>query len=134
MASPGKKSYPLRIGPALWEQLQRLAANDLRSVNAEIEFLLVMPDLSSEVAEELARIQTLHRAIGDAPMAAGDGIALRVTCSFGVATAHPAAAETRASLIARADAALYAAKAAGRNRVVCATAPSPEAMPAPVTP
>jgi hypothetical protein len=40
MASPGKKAYPLRIDPALWEQLQRLAANDLRSVNAEIEFLL----------------------------------------------------------------------------------------------
>ena len=40
MASPGKKSYPLRIDPALWEQLQRLAATDLRSVNAEIEFLL----------------------------------------------------------------------------------------------
>jgi len=40
MASPGKKSYPLRIDPALWEQLQRLAANDLRSVNAEIVFLL----------------------------------------------------------------------------------------------
>jgi hypothetical protein len=40
MASPRKKAYPLRIDPALWEQLQRLAANDLRSVNAEIEFLL----------------------------------------------------------------------------------------------
>jgi len=40
MASPGKKAYPLRIDPALWEQLQRLAAKDLRSVNAEIEFLL----------------------------------------------------------------------------------------------
>ncbi|QGZ37830.1 hypothetical protein IP92_03013 [Pseudoduganella flava] len=40
MASPGKKAYPLRIDPALWDQLQRLAAQDLRSVNAEIEFLL----------------------------------------------------------------------------------------------
>jgi hypothetical protein len=40
MASPGKKAYPLRIDPALWAELQRLAANDLRSVNAEIEFLL----------------------------------------------------------------------------------------------
>lgn len=40
MASPGKKAYPLRISPALWDQLQRLAACDLRSVNAEIEFLL----------------------------------------------------------------------------------------------
>ncbi|MFP5391295.1 MAG: hypothetical protein ACLGI6_07080 [Gammaproteobacteria bacterium] len=40
MASPGKKSFPLRIDPALWVELQRLAANELRSVNAEIEFLL----------------------------------------------------------------------------------------------
>jgi hypothetical protein len=40
MASPGKKAFPLRIDPALWEELQRLAARDLRSVNAEIEFLL----------------------------------------------------------------------------------------------
>ncbi|MGV7211543.1 hypothetical protein ACLB1G_27200 [Oxalobacteraceae bacterium A2-2] len=40
MASPGKKAYPLRIDPALWEQVQRLAAQDLRSVNAQIEFLL----------------------------------------------------------------------------------------------
>jgi hypothetical protein len=40
MASPGKKAYPLRLDPALWDELQRLAAHDLRSVNAEIEFLL----------------------------------------------------------------------------------------------
>jgi len=40
MASPGKKAFPLRIDPALWEQLQRLAARDLRSVNAQIEFML----------------------------------------------------------------------------------------------
>jgi hypothetical protein len=40
MASPGKKAFPLRIDPVLWEQLQRLAARDLRSVNAQIEFLL----------------------------------------------------------------------------------------------
>ncbi|HZX29001.1 MAG TPA: hypothetical protein VFF16_18140 [Telluria sp.] len=40
MASPGKKAYPLRLDPALWVELERLAANDLRSVNAEIEFLL----------------------------------------------------------------------------------------------
>ena len=40
MASPGKKAYPLRIDPALWEELQRMASRDLRSVNAEIEFLL----------------------------------------------------------------------------------------------
>jgi len=30
----------LRVDPALWEALQRLAARDLRSVNAQIAILL----------------------------------------------------------------------------------------------
>lgn len=40
MSSPDKKSFLLRIEPAVWQELERLAAADLRSVNAEIEFLL----------------------------------------------------------------------------------------------
>jgi hypothetical protein len=40
MASPGKKSFPLRLDPALHAAIERLAASDLRSVNAQIEFLL----------------------------------------------------------------------------------------------
>ena len=40
MASPGKKSFPLRIDPALWAEIERLAAQDLRSANAQVEFLL----------------------------------------------------------------------------------------------
>lgn len=35
-----RKSFPLRIDPALFEALQRWADADLRSVNAQIEFLL----------------------------------------------------------------------------------------------
>jgi hypothetical protein len=35
-----RKTFLLRLPPELWEELQRLAAEDLRSVNAEIEFLL----------------------------------------------------------------------------------------------
>ncbi|TFI59988.1 toxin-antitoxin system HicB family antitoxin [Sphingomonas parva] len=35
-----KKAFPLRIEPTLWEALERAAAADLRSVNAEIECLL----------------------------------------------------------------------------------------------
>ena len=35
-----KKAYPLRIEPALWEALERCAAAEFRSVNAEIEVLL----------------------------------------------------------------------------------------------
>lgn len=40
MASPDKKSFLLRIDPQLWAELERLAAADLRSVNAEVEYLL----------------------------------------------------------------------------------------------
>ena len=35
-----RKSLLLRLNPALYEEIQRLAAEDLRSVNGEIEYLL----------------------------------------------------------------------------------------------
>ena len=35
-----RKAFALRLDPALYECVARLAANDLRSVNAEIECLL----------------------------------------------------------------------------------------------
>ncbi len=35
-----RKALLLRLSPALYEEIQRLAAQDLRSVNGEIEFLL----------------------------------------------------------------------------------------------
>lgn len=40
MASPDKKSFLLRVDPALWAEVERLAAAELRSVNAQVEFLL----------------------------------------------------------------------------------------------
>jgi hypothetical protein len=40
MASPGKKAFPLRIDPLLWQEIERLAAQELRSANAQVEFLL----------------------------------------------------------------------------------------------
>jgi len=40
MSAPPKKAFPLRIEPALWAALERCAAADFRSVNAEIEVLL----------------------------------------------------------------------------------------------
>lgn len=40
MASPGKKAYPLRIDPTLWAEIEQLAAQELRSANAQVEFLL----------------------------------------------------------------------------------------------
>jgi len=40
VASADKKAFLLRIDPQLWAELERLASADLRSVNAQIEFLL----------------------------------------------------------------------------------------------
>ena len=40
MKSGERKAYPLRIDPALWAAIERCAAANFRSVNAEIEVLL----------------------------------------------------------------------------------------------
>ena len=40
MAQAPKKAFPLRLDPALYAAVERLAASDLRSVNAELECLL----------------------------------------------------------------------------------------------
>ena len=40
MAAPSKKAFALRLDPALYAAIERLAAAELRSANAEIEILL----------------------------------------------------------------------------------------------
>ena len=40
MPTRPKKAFPLRIEPALWDALERCAAADFRSVNAQVEVLL----------------------------------------------------------------------------------------------
>lgn len=40
MTIPAKKAFPLRLDPALYAAIERAAAADLRSVNAELECLL----------------------------------------------------------------------------------------------
>ena len=40
MSAPSKKAFALRLDPALYAAVERLAAAELRSANAEIEILL----------------------------------------------------------------------------------------------
>ena len=40
MSGPAKKAFPLRLDPALHAAIERSAAADLRSVNAQLECLL----------------------------------------------------------------------------------------------
>lgn len=80
------------------------------------EFLLVLPKVSLETA--CLRAEQLRLAVESASVRC-DAMEIRVTASFGVAS-YPAHGRESASLVAAADAAMYAAKEAGRNRVQCA--------------
>ncbi len=35
-----RKQYPLRIDPEVWEALERWAADEMRSANGQVEYLL----------------------------------------------------------------------------------------------
>ena len=70
----------------------------------------------SDVAEGVQLAKRLGEAIRDQAFEV-DGHSLRVTASFGVAQLR--SGESMESLLFRADAALYEAKAAGRDVVYC---------------
>lgn len=40
MAAPERKPFLLRIPPELWQEIEKWAADELRSVNGQIEFIL----------------------------------------------------------------------------------------------
>lgn len=82
------------------------------------ELALLLTDTGHEAARTAAlRVWERLRAIDHV---ASDGETFRITCCIGVAIRCAADAHAN-DLIARADAALYAAKAAGRDRVMLAT-------------
>ncbi|HEV8240189.1 MAG TPA: diguanylate cyclase [Thermoanaerobaculia bacterium] len=86
------------------------------------ELLLVLPDTDPSRAAEVA--ERVRAAIADEPFEA-DGVALPVTASLGVAFADGERADDWEHVVKRADAALYRAKASGRNRVDIAGAAGP---------
>ncbi len=77
------------------------------------EFLLVLPDTLHETAIRiLERLRSIIAELDWSAFAPG----MRVTVSAGIVTLNPE--ETSDAVLARADQALYAAKAQGRNRIV----------------
>ncbi len=85
------------------------------------EFLVLAPETDLQRAFTLA--QRLHEDIRSHPVT---GIGL--TMSLGVAAYHPE--DSMATLLARADEALYRAKAAGRDRIVREDEPEEPILPA----
>jgi diguanylate cyclase (GGDEF)-like protein len=83
------------------------------------EFALLLPETGAAAATGLA--ERLRRDVA-ALAIPFNGTVLRCTCSFGVAERDQAVLDLDA-LLGRADAALYLAKAQGRNRVYPSAAP-----------
>jgi diguanylate cyclase (GGDEF)-like protein len=79
------------------------------------EFLLVLPDMTVDGA--VRALERLREIIADLDWSAFSP-GMRVTISAGVATLRPD--ETPDTFLARADSALYSAKAKGRNRIAFA--------------
>jgi two-component system cell cycle response regulator len=78
------------------------------------EFLVVLSDAGGREAQATA--ERLRRIVSDRPVALVDGQALTVTLSIGLALDDPAAPSCD-DLVNRADRALLASKAEGRNQV-----------------
>jgi diguanylate cyclase (GGDEF)-like protein len=77
------------------------------------EFVIVLPHTGS--AGAVVTIERIREALSRRTVLTPDGTPVAVTASFGVAQVRPGM--TAAALLEVADEALYAAKAAGRNRV-----------------
>jgi diguanylate cyclase (GGDEF)-like protein len=90
---------------------ERLRGTDLLARTGGEEFLAVLPDATPARAREVCERIRAHMEAHD-----WSGIApgLKVTVSIGLASSPPC---EEAVLMARADAALYRAKAGGRNRI-----------------
>ncbi len=80
------------------------------------EFVIILPDTDARAA--MIACDRLRREIAASALRLEDGRTLSITLSVGIAQMEPG--HVQQTLIARADDALYRAKAAGRDRVLLA--------------
>jgi diguanylate cyclase (GGDEF)-like protein len=90
------------------------------------EFLVVLP--GCEVENALARADELRAAIELSPFSTAHG-AIPITISIGVFATKQWGQPTLEEVLQEVDAALYAAKAAGRNRCCLALRPNKATLP-----
>jgi diguanylate cyclase (GGDEF)-like protein len=101
------------------EMLRRsLRPGDVPARYGGEEFAVMLPGADLAAAEAVA--ERIRSSLEVTPMVLAPGVVARMTVSIGIALA-PTDGEDRVTLLASADRALYAAKTAGRNRVVAAT-------------
>lgn len=118
------KSFNDRFGHSVGDEVLRLVAERSRSALRTLdvigryggeEFCVLLPETGLEAAVLVG--ERLRQSVGGSPLPSQAG-ELGVTISLGVAELQTG--ESLASLLNRADEALYAAKEGGRNRVVSA--------------
>jgi diguanylate cyclase (GGDEF)-like protein len=114
-----------RVGDLMLQQIGRRIRDQLRAGDSlgrygGDEFLVVMPSTDDAGAYRVA--ERLRIAVGELSVPAAlssspsaETVAIRASLSLGIARLH--AGESLEELLARADVALYAGKASGRNRV-----------------
>jgi diguanylate cyclase (GGDEF)-like protein len=98
-------------------------ASDVAARYGGEEFVVLLPGTTTQSAGLLA--ERIRRAVRERPVQAGAGGEITVTASIGIASVSPRPEDTDLktlgdSLLARADVALYQAKAAGRDCIVLA--------------
>ncbi|HET9284152.1 MAG TPA: sensor domain-containing diguanylate cyclase [Candidatus Angelobacter sp.] len=110
------------VGDQLLRDVTSILMKDMREVDTVAryggeEFVIILPETTQTGALYVA--QRLRRAVEQAKFFAGSPHSVQhLTISIGVAV-YDADAQFKRDLIEFADAALYAAKNEGRNRVVC---------------
>ena len=119
-------TYGHAAGDAVLRELaqrieSQVRASDVAARYGGEEFVVLLPDTRVEAAQRLA--ERIRAAISSTPIALPCGESTTITASIGIAEVAPAQADRDLktlgdSLIARADVALYAAKSAGRDRVM----------------
>ena len=113
-------TYGHAVGDAVLQELVRRVTSATRASDAigrigGEEFLVLWAGLSAEVSRVAA--ERVRAVVEDTPFLVGTS-KIHMTASLGLTTTW--GSETQEALLARADRALYAAKAAGRNRVTVA--------------
>ena len=118
-------TYGHDVGDEVLREFAARLASNVRAIDLPCryggeEFTVIMPDTGLGDAERIAERIRLHVAGAPFRVAQGREI-LTVTISIGVA-ATLGETDTPEALLKRADAAVYEAKAAGRNRVIARAA------------
>ncbi len=115
-------TYGHHIGDQLLRDVTSILMKDMREVDTVAryggeEFVIILPETTQTGAVYVA--QRLRRAVEQAKFFAGSPHTVQhLTISIGVAV-YDTDAQFKRDLIEFADAALYAAKHEGRNRVIC---------------